>query len=139
MKASNLRKLVRETIKQTLGEFYSSVIKPNRRRKQYHYEENVTARLVHEEMLSLLEDTTLRSIVVKAPDEAAAEAAVGKLKAKGIQARSQYPTKMDPFSKTEKEGWAVLVEPKDVKRAADALKSSGKGLTFDPYSHTSGK
>ena len=83
----------------------------------------------------ITEDTTLRSLVVKAGSEEKANAAVSHLKKNNIQARASYPAKFG-LKADELDGWGVFVEPSDVQEAARILSSVAKGLTFDPYVST---
>lgn len=78
------------------------------------------------------EDTTLRSLVAKAPSEQRANAAVAHLEKSGIQARTTYPAEFG-LQADEVPGWGVFVEPGAVQQAAKILASAAKGLTFDPY------
>lgn len=96
------------------------------------------SKIIQEETLRITEDTDLISIVVKTQNEKIAHAVVAKLKSKGIRSRAKDSIKFDPFNKTERKGWGVLVRPSDIKAAADELKGY-KGLIFDPYVHIARK
>jgi len=96
-------------------------------------------RILREELSKMTEDTTLVSLVAKTHDLAKAEQAVNILKQNNINARTTSPAKFDPFSKEEKEGHGVYVEPSAVTKAADVLGPSIDGLAFDPYVRLSGK
>ena len=96
-------------------------------------------KLVNEEVLRITEDTDLVSAVAKAETEERANVAMQQLQSKGINARVKYPVILNPFDKSEREGWGIMVRPAEVRDAGDVLSSNSQGLTFDPYLHTARK
>lgn len=96
-------------------------------------------KIIREQVIAILEDTTLRGLVAKAESRQKAEESAAILHKHKISARISPEAVFDLFNQTELPGWGIYVEPSDVRIAAKKLIPHEKGLQFDPYIRSSNR